>query len=244
MSTRKASRKLNAAKRRELEVAAAIAREAVMQFHVTSAIRFIELADERVSAVRMLEIYLRLHRIVDAPAELLAYRVLAALGQRSSRNGVAPNYFVEGEVEDDFENTRSLFRVVRNRLRGRVHHDLRRMVEIATGSTQIALIELHVRHAMKFVQELAATHSIAEAAMLYTEMAGVPVSYKDTLYLFLLDRLATEELPRPAAKGAAAPATAPRAPMVAPERAERPERPEPRPDPRPVFPGGGLRTAV
>lgn len=226
MSARKASRKLSAAKRRELEVAAAVAREAVMQFHVSNAIRFIELADDRVSAVRMLEIYLRLHRITDTPAELLAYRVLAALGQRSSKHGVAPHYFLEGEG-DNLENTRSLFRVVRNRLRGRVHHDLRRQVEIATGSAQVALIELHVRHALKFVHDLSGTHSIAEAAALYADMAGVPSMYKDMLYLFLLDRLAAEELPRPAATAAAS-------------RGGVPQTPEA----RPAYPGKPLRTAV
>lgn len=230
MSARKASRKLTAAKRRELEVAAAVAREAVMQFHVTSAIRLIELADERVSAVRMLEIYLRLHRLLDASAELLAYRVLAALGQRSAKNGIAPNYFVEGEIPDDTENTRSLFRVVKNRLRGRIHHDLRRKVEIATGATQVALIELHVRHALKFVRDLAVTHSIAESVALYAEMAGVQPVYRETLYLFLLDRMATEELPR--STGAVA-----RSAAAVPE-------PRPAPESRPVFPGGPLRTAV
>lgn len=212
MSARKASRKLTAAKRRELEVAAAVARESVMQFHVTNAIRFIELADERVSAVRMLEIYLRLHRIDDAPAELLAYRVLAALGQRSSRNGIAPNYFVEGEQPGEYDNTRSLFRIVKNRLRGRVHHDLRRTVEIATGSTQVALLELHVSHALRFVQALSATHSIAEAAALYADMAGVQPMHRDTLYLFLLDRLAAEALPRQAV-AAAPPPQANRGPL-------------------------------
>lgn len=234
MNARRASRKLPAAKRRELEIRAAIARESVMQFHVTSAIRFIELADERVSAVRMLEIYLRLHRLLDASAELLAYRVLAALGQRSARNGIAPNYFVEGEVPDDEENTRSLFRVVKNRLRGRTHHDLRRKVEIATGSTQIALIELHVRHSLKFVRDLAATHSITEAVALYSDMAGVQTSHREPLYLFLLDRLATEELPRAGSANA-------RTTLVAPEARSKDARP---PESRAAFPGGSLRTAV
>ena len=47
MSTRKPSRKLTVAKRRELEVSAALAREAITQFHVNSAISMIELAAGR-----------------------------------------------------------------------------------------------------------------------------------------------------------------------------------------------------
>jgi len=118
---------------------------------------------------------------------------------------------------------------VKNRLRGRVHHDLRRKVEIATGSTQVALIELHCRHALKFVRDLAETHSISEATTLYADMAGVPAMYKDTLYLFLLDRLAAEELPRAAGgAGTAAPGRGAMTP----------------PDTRPAYPGASLRTAV
>ncbi|MGH7466311.1 MAG: hypothetical protein ACREK1_14100, partial [Longimicrobiales bacterium] len=134
MSPRKPSRKLTVARRRELEVQAALAREAVTQFHVNSAISMIELAAGRVSAVRMLDIYLRMQGMVGPEAELLSYSVLAALGHRASK-GSAASLFVDGE-EPAPQERGSILKLMRNRLRGRTHHDLRRGVELATGAAQ------------------------------------------------------------------------------------------------------------
>ncbi|HEX6132968.1 MAG TPA: hypothetical protein VFZ24_03230 [Longimicrobiales bacterium] len=194
MSSHKTSRKLGVAKRRELEVSAALAREAVTQFHVNSALSLIELAADRVSAVRMLDIYLRMHGIVGPEAELLSYSVLAALGHRASK-GTTASLFVEGEEPAPLEQA-SLLKLLKVRLKGRVHHDLRRWVELATGATQAGLVDIHVRHAVRFARELGDSHSIAQAAELYAEMAGVPVILRDMLYIYLLERLAAEELPR------------------------------------------------
>lgn len=193
MSPRKPSRKLSVARRRELEVQAALAREAVTHFHVSSAISLIELAAERVSAVRMLDIYLRMHGITGPEAELLSYSVLAALGHRASK-GAPASLFVEGEEPAQQRGT--LLKVISHRLRGRTHHDLRRWVELATGAAQAGLLDIHVGYASKFARELVESHSILQAVDLYADMAGVPQPLRDPLYLFLLDRLAAEELPR------------------------------------------------
>lgn len=194
MSPRKTSRKLTVAKRRELEVLAAVAREAVTQFHVQSAISMIELAAGRVSASRMLDIYLRVHGIGGPESELLSYSVLAALGHRASK-GSSASLFVEGEEPAPLEKA-SVLKLLKVRLKGRVHHDLRRWVELSTGATQAGLVEIHVRHAIRFVRELTDSHSISQATELYSDMAGVPESLRDVLYIFLLERLAAEELPR------------------------------------------------
>lgn len=194
MSSRKSSRKVSVARWRELEVAAAVAREAVMQMHVARALKLIDLAGARVSVVRMLGIYVRVQGLTGASAEMLAHRALAAVGHRVNKGPVA-SLFVEGEASPD-DGHGSWFHLVRKRLRGRVHDDLRRWVELQTGATQVALLELHVRHARNFVRELAETHSIADACALYAEMADVAAHMQPTLYMFVLDRLAADELPR------------------------------------------------
>ena len=197
MTPRKASRKLKAAKRRELEVAAAVAREAVLQLHVARAVKMIDMAGDRVSALRMVNIYLRLQALNGPEGAIVANRVLALLGQRGHK-GPVTTLFIEGEADQQVEEPRSVFRIVRDRLRGRVHHELRRWVELHSGSTQVALLDIHVRHALRFVKELADSHSISDAVELYGELTGVAPAVEDTLYAFVLDRLATEELPRAA----------------------------------------------
>lgn len=200
MKSRKRT-KLTPAKQRELQVVAAVAREAVLQLHLTRALKLIDLASSRVSVVRMLNIYTRMLNLNAADAEVLANKVLAAVGQRT-RKGQPPSVFVEGEDENVGE-LRSFVGVVRDRLKGRVLHDLRRWVQLHTGSTQAALIDLHVRHALRFVQELNDTATINEALDIYVEMVGVPPNMTDALYIYTLDRLAADELPRAQAAAAA-----------------------------------------
>lgn len=195
MASRKSARIPNAAKRRELEIAAAVAREKVMQFHVTSALRLIGLAAERVSPLRMLAIHLRLHHIVGAEAELLAYRVLAAIGETAP--ATTTRLFID-DSEDPAPENGSLWRVLRDRLRGRVHHDLRRWVELATGAAQAGLVDIHARHAIRFAQELTETHSVTEAAALYADMVDMPAPLRSAFTMHLMDRLAAQELPRSA----------------------------------------------
>jgi hypothetical protein len=196
MTTRKPSRRLTLARRRQLELSAAVAREAVTQHHIASALKLIELGADRVSAIRMLDIYLRLHGITSVQAELLAFSVLAALG--NTRPAGEATALLLDRDEGESEPT-SLLAVVRRRLRGRVHHDLRRWVELATGAAQAGLMEIHVRHAMRFAEELVETHSVGQACALYADMAGVPRGMREPVLILLLERLAARELPRTAA---------------------------------------------
>jgi hypothetical protein len=187
-------RKLTLAKRRELEVAAAVAREELMQFHISSALRLIELAGGRVSARRMVDIYIRLHGVQGALRELLSYSVLAALGQRAAQ-GTPTSLVVDDEEATVPKDATSLLRILRGRLRGRVHHDLRRSVELAVGAAQVGMLEIHVMHALRFVHDLAETHDTAQAVELYATMTDVAQTGRPMLYAFVLDRLAADELP-------------------------------------------------
>lgn len=192
MSPRKKA-KLTAEKRRELMVAAAVAHEAILQTHVMRAMRLIELSGNRVSVMRMLTIYTRLHNLSKMDVEALANRVLALLGR--SRKAFTPAMYVEGESEN-FDDRRSIVGSVRERLRGRRLHELRRWTELHTGSTQAALLDIHVRHALRFVHELHTSHPIEDAIEVYEEMVEVPDSMTAALRIYVLDRLAAEELPK------------------------------------------------
>ena len=203
------------AERRELEVAAAVARDGVAQLHTTRALRMIDLAQGQVSAPRMLEIYIRLMGLQSADAVTVANRALATLGRRETRDGKAV-LFVEGEDEPLSEGF-SLVTAVRDRLRGRVNHTLRRQIELHTGATHVALVELHVRHALEFVERLKETHTISHACSMYVDMAGVASNLKEPLYMAVLNRLAEVELPKPVAKPAKV------AKIAKPEEVRRPK---------------------
>jgi hypothetical protein len=185
--------KLTAEKRRELMVVAAVAREAVLQLHVARATRLIELSGNRVSVMRMISIYCRLHDLSKTDVEAVANRLLALLGK--SRKAATPAVYVEGESEN-FDDRRSLVGSVRERMRGRRLHDLRRWTDLHTGSTQAALLEIHVRHAMRFVEELRVTHSTREAVEIYQDMVEVPSNMAEALKIYVWDRLAADELPK------------------------------------------------
>lgn len=217
MSPRK-NTKLPPEKLRELQVTAAVAREALMQMHVMRALRLIDIANNRVSVLRLIAIYTRVHALSNQDAEVLANRVLATVGHRARKNP-APAVYLDGE-DANLGEARSIVGVVRDRLRGRVLLDLRRWVELHTGATQAALLDLHVRHGLRFVQELRDTHSISDALAVYADLVGVPGNMKDALYIFALDKLAQDELPKAAAQS---PANSEQVPLFPPQR-HRPKR--------------------
>ncbi|MEX2609180.1 MAG: hypothetical protein WEA24_04480 [Gemmatimonadota bacterium] len=187
------SGKLPAAVLRDLQVAAAVAREAVAQLHVERALELIRHAEGRVPDLRMLDIYMRLLDVSGPAGEILATRVLASLerppGAATARAAAPPA--ADEEVQDD----RSLLRLLRRQLRGRVHDDLRRAVVLHTGVVQTALLETHVRHANGFVKLVAERRTIHEACILYTEMVPVPPTLAAVLYMLVLDQIAAEERP-------------------------------------------------
>lgn len=191
MPERYRTRKLAAPLRRALDVAAAIATEEVLSAHVNQVLELVELAEGRVAPQRAADIYLRLHGLEDPTATVVRTRVLAELGQRA-RTGVV----VEAAVDEaTAESPRGPFRTLRERLRGRVHHDLRRWMEIHTGRAEVVVLDIHVRNALVFVQTLAPDVPIGEAVAIYREKVGVRDQLGEVLYWFVLSRMSEAELP-------------------------------------------------
>jgi hypothetical protein len=198
---RRNARKATGSRNRAVQVAAAVAREAVQQLHVEHALALIRHGAGRFSELRMLEIYLRLLELSGPDGEGIANRVLASLGRAQSLHGtrvVSGMSSAQGEAhgaadDDVVADDHSLLRTLRRRLRGRVHDELRRTVELQVGVARTALLETHVRHARGFVELLAHTHTIADACGLYTAMVEMPPSHEAVLYMLVLDRIAAEE---------------------------------------------------
>jgi hypothetical protein len=194
-----------AVRRAEVEVAAAVAREAVIELHVARALELVALGTGRVSALRMLEIYVRLLSLTGTAREAVINRVLARFGDDDSAASAIALF------ED--EEGPSVWRSLRRRLRGRVHDELRHAVELHTGVTHRALLDLHVTHARRFVRLLSDPLRMNEACTLYVDMAGVPAALRPVLYPLMLAALA-DEAPAPQVTpvpAAAAPVAAPAA---------------------------------
>src|SRR5262245_39167764 len=105
--------KLSPEKSRELQVAAAVARETILQTHVTRALELIELAGNSVSVIRMLEIYTRVALLTRVEGEVVTNRLLAVIGRRLGQ-AEAPVVYVEGE--EDVPSEKRLFGTIRDRL--------------------------------------------------------------------------------------------------------------------------------
>jgi hypothetical protein len=203
MSRRKTSRKLTAAQTQELHVAAAVAREAVVQIHVEHAMDLIRAAAGRVSEMRMLDIYIRVMELPGPAEEVLANRVLAALGRTRKEAAASGMFQTAPEEEDSVDDEKSLLGTIRRRLRGRVHDTLRRNVELRTGVVNAILLDTHVAHARGFVTLLEGSQPIGDACRRYVELVPMSPALAGVLYFMVLDRIAAEEASAawPAAKG-------------------------------------------
>lgn len=194
MPERYRTRKFASPTRRALDVAAAIATEEVLAAHVAQVLDLVQLAEGRVSAGRVIDIYLRLHSLEDPTATVLRTRALAELGQRERLTPPEPEPPVVVESAAP-EAPRGPFRFFRERFRGRVHNDLRRWMELHMGRTEVMILDIHVRNALVFVQTLAPDVSIHEAVTIYREKVGVREQLGEALYWFVLSRMSEVEIP-------------------------------------------------
>jgi hypothetical protein len=125
-----------------LRIAAALAREQVLEKHIASAIELLGQGADQVPVERLLNAYTRLHFIEYSEERQINERVLAALGQDN-----------HGEwAQREITAPRAPWRRLARRVRGRVHHDLRRWLEGHTARVELELIDLHVRHALECVR--------------------------------------------------------------------------------------------
>ncbi len=193
MPERYRTRKLAAPLRRALDVAAAIATEEVLAAHVAQTLELIEISEARVAPQRVADIYLRLHNLEEPTASVVRTRILAEIGQRA-RNAPAPEPMLVDDSQEEVP-ARGPFRSLRERFRGRVHHELRRWMELHTGRTEVVLLDIHVRNALVFVQTLAPDVPIQEAVAIYRERVNAPEHLGQVLYWFVLARLSDAELP-------------------------------------------------
>jgi hypothetical protein len=183
----KVSRRLRA----ELQIAAAMARERIVETHVRQLLELIQIAERQLAHKRTIEIYVRLHSVDQETARLIGSMALATLGRRREIDGTIRLDAADTDPApaSDPDAPRSLLGQLRRRLRGRVYHDLRQRIELHTGRTNVAFLHIHLENALRFVQILTPHLSTSTAVELYTELVKVRRSMAEVIYFLVLDRL-------------------------------------------------------
>lgn len=185
-------RKLSSRIRAELEIATAVARERILEIHVKQLLELIQGARGQLSPDRAASIYARLHGLGPQMTRIVMSRVLASLGRRAGIGPVpASGNQVAAEADVGWDPPPSIFAQIRRRLRGRTNQELRTWVELHTGRTEVALLHSHVDNALRFVEILKPTASIAEVVEVYADVVGVRKTIAEVVYYLLLDRLSS-----------------------------------------------------
>ncbi len=189
--------------RRRVELAIAVAQERLLATHVDHALNLIQLVGSQVPFENALGIYVRLLRLSDDEARVITTRALAILGERAADTSSWPELITEAEIKEADEGGRRKFmNTVRQRLRGRVHDDLRRFVELSAARTEVAILNTHVDNALNFVDLLETELPFSEAVEMYLEALEVRESISEVAYYQTLTRLADKQLPNPNALAA------------------------------------------
>lgn len=161
--------------RQQLQLAAAVAAESVLAQHVRFALELLDEGADRAPVERLLAAYARLHHLSEEDHRQLAERVLVALGQDPAN---APATWLEPP--------RSVFRRAANRMRGRVHMELRAWVDRHSARVELAVLEVHVEHAMHFARILHDQGPADDAVTRYAETLELRATIAEMVRLRVL----------------------------------------------------------
>lgn len=159
----------------QLHLAAAVAAEAVVGEHVRYALELVDEGGDRVPVERLLAAYSRLHHLDDDEHRQLTDRVLVAIGRDP-----------EGVTRGALRPPRSVVRRATDRLRGRVHTDLREWVDRHTARVELAVLDVHVEHALRFTDILFEQGAPEDAVNLYGETMGLRPTMAEMVRLRVL----------------------------------------------------------
>ncbi len=191
--------------RRKLEVAAAMAWEALIEEHTRQALQFITLFDERLTLEDALVRYLKEMDLTEAIASAIRTRVLVALEdglptgqprihllQESDGEGLPD------EVEDDDSWRR--FRpdvMVRGVIeRQKRNEETERFIALAFARAEEALIHTHIDNAITFAALLDAHTSLSRAVQTYLGSIQLSGGRSQSVFQRTMAQLAEVHLPR------------------------------------------------
>ena len=213
----RSARRLPDAMRRRLEVATAMAWEALVDAHTTHALDFLALLEGRLEMQEALTRYLREMGIIEPMATAVRTKVLVALedteaaGARvqlhEAEAAAADDVVVtEEEDEDEDEGWRrftpgALVSGVRERQKSKDETD--RLILLSTARAEEAVIATHVDNAITFVALLDSQVGLDRAVQEYIRLIGLAGGRAQAVFQRTMARLAEVHLPRMGRRGAA-----------------------------------------
>lgn len=173
----RSSRSLPDATREQLDLAAAVATEAVQDAHVRFALELLDEGGDRIPVERLLDAYARLLHLTDDQQRQLTDRVFGALGRDP-----------EAARGTRLQSRGSVIRRAATRLRGRVHPKLRAWLDGHAARAALSVLDLHVEYALRFVVILVDQRAPEEAAALYADRLGLRPTEAEMVRLRVLAR--------------------------------------------------------
>jgi hypothetical protein len=199
----RSTRRLPDAVRRRLDVATAMAWEALVDAHTTQALDFIALLQERFSLEEALDRYLRELGILEPMATGVRTKVLVALESAEASGRIRLQFEEEAippeEEPGEEEGWRrftpgALVSGVRERQRNR--DEAERLVMLATARAEEAVIATHVDNAITFAALLDAAVGLDRAVQEYIQSVGLQGGRAQAVFQRTMARLADVHLPR------------------------------------------------
>ncbi len=191
-----ASSSLSDPARRRIDLAVAMAQERLLDTHVEHALQLIEIVGGEIPFDGALDIYSRLLRLSADETRIVTTQALARLGERTDEADRWTSELPAVEDSDRPKDRRSFLESLRQRMRGRVHDDLRRLIEMHAARAEVSVLETHVENALHFASILDEEMPVNEAIELYLEALEVRDSIAEVVYYFALARLSEDRLPR------------------------------------------------
>lgn len=178
---------------RRLEIAMAAAVEARLQVHAEQALNVVAVFAPRLSFDNAVERYLDVMNLSGEEAQIVRTRALVELGdsgvaEQLSKDPPAPRRSWK------YATPLGAVRFVRRQLRRNAEEDL--WMELSAARAEEALVRMHVRHALNFVQILSDELPPTRAVSLYIEQLEVAAGPARSVYQRALARVASVELPR------------------------------------------------
>ncbi|MGQ0561310.1 MAG: hypothetical protein ACT443_05490 [Gemmatimonadota bacterium] len=197
-------RRLSDSARHRIEVATAMAWEALVDAHTAQALEFIALFEERLALEDALNRYLREMDLPDTMAAAVRTRVLVTIEDTGPdplrppvplREGAEP-----GAAEDDEEEGWRRFRpdvVMRGVIeRQRSKEEIVRLVELAIARAEEEVIKVHVDSAITFAALLEDSGALSRAVEQYISALNVVGGRGQAVLQRTMARLADVHLPK------------------------------------------------